>query len=120
MRWIKDEVKICNSHKGQKCVQFDRTSHYPDVENSLCNEYRKLRRKGLKVKGWWFKTRAKQILCKKHPDAEFNFSMGGLIVSNDASILVFGSQPTKHSTLQLINNSLFESFIEKFDRCKVW
>jgi len=52
MRWIKDEVKISDSHKGRKHVQFDRTSHYPNVEETLHNEYRKLRRKGVKVKGW--------------------------------------------------------------------
>ena len=52
MRWIKDEVKIRDSHKGHKHVQFNYTSHYPDVEETLHNEYRKLRRKGLKVKGW--------------------------------------------------------------------
>jgi len=49
MKWIKEEIKIRNSHKGpQVCaVQLN----YPDVENSLHNEYGKLHQKGLKIKG---------------------------------------------------------------------
>ena len=47
------------SHKCHKPVQFDRTSHYPDIEETLHNEHRKLHQKGQKVKGWWFKTKAK-------------------------------------------------------------
>jgi len=39
-----------------------------------------------------------------------NFPMSVSIVSNDTSILVFGGQPIKHSTLQLINNSLIQKF----------
>ena len=43
------------------------------MEERLYNEYKELRRKGLKVKGWWFRVQAKQILGELHPDAEFLF-----------------------------------------------
>ena len=39
-----------------------------DGEEAL-SEYRELRKKGLKVKGWWFRARAKQIVSEMQPDA---------------------------------------------------
>ena len=46
------------------------------MEESLHKEFLELRRKGVKVKGWWFKTRAKAILESTTPSATFKFSEG--------------------------------------------
>ncbi len=46
------------------------------MEEQLHKEFRELRRKGAKVKVWWFKTRAKQILESTHPGNDFKFSQG--------------------------------------------
>ena len=46
------------------------------MEEQLHKEFRELRRKGIKVKGWWFKARAKRILESAHPDAGFKYSEG--------------------------------------------
>ena len=46
------------------------------MEAQLIEEFRELRRKGLKVKGYWFKIRAKQILAQLKPEAQFAFSDG--------------------------------------------
>ena len=74
LRWVKDEEKIRHSRKGSKHAKHDRPAKYPDVEERLYREYRGLRRKGLKVKGWWFRTRAKAILQELYPDETFQFS----------------------------------------------
>ena len=74
LRWIKDEKKIRDGKKGSKHTKHDRPAKYPDVEEKLRAEYRELRKKGLKVKGWWFRTRAKQIFKELHPDETFVFS----------------------------------------------
>ena len=73
-RWVADYEKIKDSRKSSKRVKFDRKSKYPDVEEELYCEYRNLRRQGLKVKGFWFKTRARQLLQQKHPEELFQFS----------------------------------------------
>ena len=44
------------------------------MEEELYREYKKLRKQGFKVKGFWFKARAKQILQRMNPDATFLFS----------------------------------------------
>ena len=57
-------------------VRFDQRAQFPDIEEQLYKEFRELRCKGVKVKGWWFKTRAKEILQSTHPDAGFKYSEG--------------------------------------------
>lgn len=49
LRWIKDEDKIKKTKKGRKRVQFQRSSQYPEMETRLHEEYKDLRKKGLKV-----------------------------------------------------------------------
>ena len=57
-------------------VKFDRRSQFPAMEEQLHKEFRELRRKGVKVKAWWFKARAKKIL-ESHPNAcTFKYSDG--------------------------------------------
>ena len=73
-RWVADEDKIKKSKKASKRVKFDRRCQFPDVEKELYHEYKKLRKQGLKVKGFWFKARAKQLLQQMCPDASFQFS----------------------------------------------
>ena len=73
LRWIKDERKIKDSRKCCKCVEFDRTSQYPAMEVTLYKEYWSLRERGIKIKGWWFKARAKQLLEAAHMNSQFKF-----------------------------------------------
>ena len=57
-------------------VKFDRRSQFPAMKEQLHIEFRELRRKGVKVKAWWFKARAKKIL-ESHPNAcTFKYSDG--------------------------------------------
>ena len=74
LRWMKDAKIRDGTEKGSKHTKHDRPAKYPDVEEKLRTEYRELRKKGLKVKGWWFPTRAKQIVEELHPDKTFVFS----------------------------------------------
>lgn len=74
-RWIVNKKAIKESKKGRKRVQFKRTAHYPIMEKKLYQEYKDLRKKGLKVKKWWFILKAKEILKETNPDAtSFAFS----------------------------------------------
>ena len=57
-------------------MTFDRQAKFPEMEEKLHKEFRELRRKGIKVKGWWFKARAKQILDSTNPDHNFKYSLG--------------------------------------------
>lgn len=57
-------------------VKFDRSGEFPAMEEQLHTEFRELRRKGLKVKAWWFRNRAKQILESSPSANSFKFSEG--------------------------------------------
>ena len=74
LRWAQDEQKIEKAKQGSKHVEHNRRAMYPEVEAELYREYRQLRKHGLKVKGYWFKVRAKQLLAEKIPEASFLFS----------------------------------------------
>ena len=74
LRWIKNQSAIYDSKKGRKRVQFQRTAEHPDIEETLYKEYRGSRQSGLKVKGWWFKTRGEQLLQSISPHCNFKFS----------------------------------------------
>ena len=73
-RWVADKEKIKKSKKASKRVKYTRRCQFPEVEEELYREYKKLRKQGFKVKGFWFKGRAKQILHRMNPDASFLFS----------------------------------------------
>ena len=75
LRWIKDHTAIYCSKKGRKRVQFKRYAEHPDIEEILYREYKGLHQCGLKVKGWWFKTRGEQLLQSMSSQrSEFKFS----------------------------------------------
>lgn len=57
-------------------MRYDRRGEHPAMEGQLHEEFRELRRTGIKVKGWWFKTRAKQILELNDPASTFKYSEG--------------------------------------------
>ena len=67
MRWIKDDEKIKKSKKGTKRVMFIRSAQFPLMEEQVHAEFRQLRRRGIKIKGWWFKNSAKQIVNEQYP-----------------------------------------------------
>lgn len=94
LRWVKDREKIKKGKKGSKHIQHQRRADYPEMEEELYKEYKELRKKGLftstaivscnsyrvliglKVKGYWFKTRAKQLHAKIYHDKPFSCSDG--------------------------------------------
>ena len=63
--WIKNHKAIHDSKKGRKRVSFKRTPEYPEMEKALHEEYQGLRHCGLKVKGWWFRTRGQWAESKR-------------------------------------------------------
>lgn len=73
-RWVVAEKAIKESKKGRKCVKFRRTAKHPQMEEKLYDHYKELRKKGLKVKRWWFILKAKEILKELEPEATFQFS----------------------------------------------
>ena len=81
--------KIKDAKKGSKHVVHVRRAMYPEVETELYSdwEYKALRKHGLKVKGFWFKTRAKQLLERIDPEAS-TFQTGGSTVSRSDIALV--------------------------------
>ena len=74
LRWIKYQKAIHDSKKGRKRVSFGRTAEYLEMEEVLYEEYRRLRQRGLKVKGWWFRTREQQLLKSISPGSKLKFS----------------------------------------------
>ena len=77
LRWARDEEKIEKAKKGSKHVQHHRRAMHPEMEAELYREYKQLRKQGLKVKGYWFKVRAKQLLTEMDPEASFHSLMVG-------------------------------------------
>lgn len=57
-------------------MKFERSAEFPAMEEQLHKEFRELRQRGIKVKGWWFKSRAKQILESSDPTNSFKYSEG--------------------------------------------
>ena len=76
LRWIACEDQISKSSKGSKKVAFTRMPHHPEMEAALMDEFKSLRQKGIKVRGFWFKIRARQLLAAMTPDPTFQFSKG--------------------------------------------
>ena len=54
-------------------VKFEWRAQHTEMER-LHREYKELRKKGVKVKGWWFRLRARQILSELQPEANFCYS----------------------------------------------
>ena len=76
-QWLKNEKKIHDGSKGSKRIEGGgRKPFWPDVEEKLLAEFTELRAKGLKVKHYWFRARAVQLMSELHPDVEFKFSPG--------------------------------------------
>ena len=74
LQWIKCLKAIHDSKKGRKRVSFGRIAEYPEMEEVLYKEYRRLFQRGLRVKGWWFRTRGQQLLKSISPGSKFKFS----------------------------------------------
>ena len=76
-QWIKKEKQIFDGSKGSKRVEGGgRRPFWPDVEEKLVGKFNELRAKGLKVKHYWFRARAVQLMSELHPDVDFKFSPG--------------------------------------------
>ena len=62
--------------------------------NKVCLFLLYFRKTGLKVTGWWFCTRAKQILAENHPDAKFAFFQHGSLLLKSGLRSVLDGEPT--------------------------
>ena len=67
LQWVKDEDVIKESKKGSNHKQLRRLPLYPEIEERLYHEYKNLRKKRIKVKGYWFRICAKNILEETSP-----------------------------------------------------
>lgn len=57
-------------------LKFERSAEFPAMEAQLHKEFRELRQRGITVKGWCFKSRAKQILESSDSTNSFKYSEG--------------------------------------------
>lgn len=74
---VKPEKEIKSGKKGSKRIGGGgRAPFWPDVEEKLMEEFKEIRKNGLKVKQYWFKTRAHQLMKEMHPGDNFSFSPG--------------------------------------------
>lgn len=102
LQWIKQRAEIKNSKKGRKRVYFKRSSEHSYVEEIFHKEYRTL----VKGKGWWFKTKAKQLLELIHTEAQLKFSdiwFNGF----ENNIKVYTVPLTKHSASQPVKKLIY-------------
>ena len=76
LRWAKDEIKIIRSSKGSKHAPHPKIGTHCQMEDLLHQEFQTLRQRGMKVKAYWFRVRAKQILNELNPEVSFSFSNG--------------------------------------------
>jgi transposase-like protein len=74
--WLQNAAKIKASHRGTRKIGCGRKAFWPDMEEELYLQYQKLRSDGLKVKGWWFEAKSKELMKDMHPGEEFKFSDG--------------------------------------------
>ena len=73
-RWITSESKIRSAGYGSKKTGCGRKALYPYMGKRLHAEFTAMREKGMIVKEWWFRPRAKQLMQEMYPKAEFTMS----------------------------------------------
>ena len=94
-------------------VKFERSAKFPAMEEQLHKEFRELRRRGIKVKGWWFKSRAKQLLELSNPNNSFVYSDGWFLALSLVTDSAWGGQLTQPNVSQTKRRQLFKNFINK-------
>ena len=113
-RWVKDEEKIKASSKGSKKSKHERRADYPEMEEELHREYRQLRTRGLKVKGWWFRKRGNRFLRTCTQTRPLRSRTVGLLLSNKDLESAIEGQPTHAKRSQAIKKVPFSPFIWQF------
>lgn len=68
--WIAQEVKLRNDPKKSRRPDAGTQASYLEMEKQVHNEFKELRSKGIKVKELWFRSRYKEIIKEKYPDAD--------------------------------------------------
>ena len=66
-RWIAQERILLQQARGTRCVGSGRRCEWPELEERLHNEFKAKRAAGVKVKGWWFRSRASQLFRELYP-----------------------------------------------------
>ena len=87
---MKDEDVIKESKKGSKHKQHRRLPLYPEMEERLYHEYKDLGKKGIKVKGYWFRIFEKHILEETSPKNELHVCqiLGSKALNIDAELVL--------------------------------
>ena len=65
---MKQEKELLKSSHGKRRMGSGRPADWPEMEWRLHAEYQEKRSLGIKVKGWWFKTRASQLFREVYPE----------------------------------------------------
>ena len=82
LRRVADEEKLKKTKKVTKHMIITRKAAYPEMEAEIYREYESLCKRGLKVKGFWIKTRSKQLLEQMDRKHRFFLLMDGLMALN--------------------------------------
>ena len=97
---------------GCKHRQHVRPPLCPEIKRQLYLEYKQLRKQGLKVKGYRFRIRAKQIMEVTNSESSACFSNSGSTISSNAIRLV-SEEADLHT--HAFSYLLFISFCNIFD-----
>ena len=94
------------------------------MEERLQSEYKDLGKQGLKVKGWWFRLRARQILGELQ---SFATLMLGFLASSRGIAWAWGAQQThvrRSQQISTVSSSIFiavsEELLKKVTRLGLW
>ncbi len=88
-------------------LKYEKKGEYPKMEEKLHQEFVEHRRSWIKVKGWWLRTRAKQILESTNPSSS---QRAGLLASRSVIKLALGGPQTQLRPLLPIKKLLYRNF----------
>ena len=66
--WLAQEPQLEQQPCGTRAIVRGRKADWPQLEERLHAEFKEKRDNGLKVEGWWFTTRAKQLFRELYLD----------------------------------------------------
>ena len=78
LRWAGQEVALILSKTDSRRIKGSRKAAWPELEERLAKEIENQREKGLRVKHWWIKSRAKQLKSDMNPSHPNTLSRGWL------------------------------------------
>ena len=112
--WIAQELKLRNDPKKSRRPGAGTQASYLEMEKQLHNEFKELRSKGIKVKELCFRSRCKEIMKEKYPDADLKMSDHWLVQFKarfDTSLWGWTSVAQSHPETLQINIQQFHRYI---------